>query len=544
MNPPYPDWRALLAGDPDGYARALASSRGGPAVLLATGVGGHLAVAALDGLLAAALTMRGAQVHVLLCDGTLPACELLTLDTIADPEAFFRTGAPRDKCRACLAGALDMFNALGVQVHTYGGLVTDQERAWCAETARDIAASGIPDFTLDGCKAGEHALAGALRFYAKGSLEDEPAADAVLRHYFSASLLSVHAVWRLLQKHDFVSASFHHGIYVPQGLVGEAARAMGVRVVNWQVAYRKRSFIFSHHETYHHALQTEPTANWEGIPWDEGLEARTLDYLRSRWDGARDWIWFHEGRQRDADAIRAQLGLDPGRPVLGLLTNVVWDAQLHYPANAFRSMADWVVATIRYVAQRPDLQLAIRVHPAELRGGVPSRERMAEVLARRLGELPGNVRLVPPESEVSTYALLSLCDCALIYGTKTGVELTSMGIPVVVAGEAWIRGKGLTLDADSAAAYNGILARLPLGRRLEGQDLRRARMYAYHFFFRRMIPLANIEPQAGWPPFTVRLGHPGELLPGRDPGLDVIVQGILNGTDFIYPDERHHGHAA
>ncbi len=35
-----------------------------------------------------------------------------------------------------------------------------------------------------------------------------------------------------------------------------------------------------------------------------------------------------------------------------------------------------------------------------------------------------------------------LCDAVLIYGTKTGVELSSRGIPVVVAGEAWVRGKG------------------------------------------------------------------------------------------------------
>jgi hypothetical protein len=28
------------------------------------------------------------------------------------------------------------------------------------------------------------------------------------------------------------------------------------------------------------------------------------------------------------------------------------------------------------------------------------------------------------------------------------------------------------------------------------------------------------------------------LLPGRDPGLDVLSDGILNGAPFIYPAER------
>ena len=68
----------------------------------------------------------------------------------------------------------------------------------------------------------------------------------------------------------------------------------------------------------------------------------------------------------------------------------------------------------------------------------------------------------------------------LIYGTKTGVEL-SLGIPVVVAGEAWVRGKGVTLNASSPREYFRILDRLPLGRQLDEDTVRRARMYAYHF---------------------------------------------------------------
>ncbi len=41
------------------------------------------------------------------------------------------------------------------------------------------------------------------------------------------------------------------------------------------------------------------------------------------------------------------------------------------------------------------------------------------------------------------------CSTVLIYGTKTGVELSAQGTPVIVGGEAWIRNKGLTMDASS-----------------------------------------------------------------------------------------------
>jgi hypothetical protein len=89
---------------------------------------------------------------------------------------------------------------------------------------------------------------------------------------------------------------------------------------------------------------------------------------------------------------------------------------------------------------------------------------------------------------------MSLCNSAIIYGTKMGVELTSVGMPVIVAGEAWIRNKGLTEDASSPDEYFRILDRLPFPGPLGATQLARARRYAYHFFFNRMIPLPFVEP--------------------------------------------------
>src|SRR5206468_215621 len=162
---------------------------------------------------------------------------------------------------------------------------------------------------------------------------------------------------------------------------------------------------------------------------------------------------------------------------IGLLTNVMWDAQLHYPQNAFRDMWDWLVTTIRYFEKRPGLQLIIRVHPAELRGHIQSRQPIAEEIRRELGELPKNVYVIPPDSTISTYAVMTRCDTVLIYGTKTGVELTSLGVPVIVAGEAWIRNKGITIDARSRDHYLELLAMLPLGRRLDAATMLRAKKY-------------------------------------------------------------------
>lgn len=534
---PTPDWNRLLKDQGRSWASYREAARGGPKVLIATSTGGHRGVTPIESMIAVALTLRGAEVHFLLCDHALPGCMQAVQSDYANPAEFAEQG-PKPLCGNCYRHGTATYAPLGLPIHHYSELISVDEHERAVETAANLPGVAIPAYSEDDLAVGEHALAGALRFFAKGTLEDEPAGEPVLRRYLAASLLTTYALRRLLAREVFDVACFHHGIYVPQGVVGAVCRQQGVRVVNWSAAYRKQCFIFSHSDTYHHTLMDEPTTTWEDLPWTEEMEADLLDYLRSRWQGSRDWIYFHEKPKEELDQIAQELGIDFTKPTVGLLTNVVWDAQLHYPANAFPNMLEWIRASIAYFAGRPDLQLLIRVHPAELRGAIPSRQPVVNEIRKVFPQLPPNVFVIPPESQISTYAAMLQCDSVIIYGTKTGVELSSLGVPVIVAGEAWIRNKGLTLDARSAAEYQQILDSLPLGQRMDEATTRRARKYAYHFFFRRMIPIVCVEPTQGWPPYSLEIERLETLLPGGVPGLDVVCDGILRGEPFVYPAER------
>jgi hypothetical protein len=351
-------------------------------------------------------------------------------------------------------------------------------------------------------------------------------------------LLTYYACRRLLAGGRYKAVFLNHGIYVPQGVIAETARRLGVRVVTWHPAYRRGCFIFNHDETYHHGLMNEPVSSWEGMQWDERHREQIEQYLKSRWVGRNDWVRFQREPEFDIEAIKRETGIDFSRPTVGLLTNVVWDAQLHYKANAFPGMLDWLTKTIAYFERRPDIQLLIRVHPAELTGTLPSRQPAVTEIHRVFPRLPNNVFIIPPESRLSTYVAMSQCNAVLIYGTKTGVELAASGMPVIVAGEAWIRGKGVTIDAKSETDYFGLLDTLPLPARLDEPTRERALKYAYHFFFRRMIPLDCVQERKGWPPFKVRISGLDDLALGKSLGLDIICEGILSGTPFIYSVEK------
>lgn len=529
-----PAWGALLTQSSALWANALDRARQGPRILIANNVSAFYNSTIFESLLAVALTLRGAQVHVLLCDESLPACLNAKMAKIP-PSALVAGQLQKIGCPRCLSRR-SAFTDLGISVHYHSQFLSKEDRERLHRLATGVSAADVRPFMYHGYAVGEHAYAGALRYYSTGNLVGQDQSAGVLSTYLESALLTAEVTRRLLKQERFDAVTLHHGIYIPQGIVTDVCRKEGIPVSTWNVAYRKQCFIFSHDDTYHHTLMTEPVATWKEAPFSEKDEDAIRTYLKSRWGGSQDWIYFHDTPDDRLETLVKETGLDPRKPTIGLLTNVMWDAQLHYPANAFPTMLDWIITTIRAFEKRPDLQLLIRVHPAEVRGLQPSRQFVVDEIRRVFPSLPKNVFVIPPESQINTYSAMSLCNCVIIYGTKMGVELTSFGVPVIVAGEAWIRNKGLTIDVTDPKHYQEILDRLPLAKnRLPPEKVHEALRYAHHFFMRRMIPVNAVSPtEDKAAPFQVRIDGLADLLPGRDQGLDVICDGILKKTPFVY----------
>jgi hypothetical protein len=536
----FPDWRNLLSEDWPRFEAlrdAAKASVKAPKILLATSVGAHAASSIFDSYLAVALTARGARCEVALCDAALPACLAAEYTWYPNPEHFARHGPRDDLCTACLAPAEKLFGApgLGLAVHRYGELLTPDERTRARGIAEATPLQEIGDLIIDEANTGEAALSGALRFFARGEMEEGEAEDRILRRYLEAACLAQFAMRRLITREGYDVVIGHHGIYVPQALVAETARQAGVRFVAWNPAYRTGCFIFSHHETYHRDMLTEPVAEWQNLRLDNAQQTRLLSYLVDREKGAQDWIAFHPADARSSGDVVAALGLDPAKPVIALLTSVVWDAQLHYRRRAFKDQVEWVLKTIAHFARRNDVQLAIRIHPAEVTGSLPSRQPIAAEIDANFPSLPNNIAIIRPEDEVSTYALAQASDAAIIYATKTGIELAARGTPVIVAGEAWLRGKGIGIDCDDAEAYERTLASLPFGERLDAERTKRAQAYAYHFFFRRMIPMPGLRRAAmQGAPYEIAPQGLDAFLPGAHSSLDCVCRGVLEGSAFVF----------
>lgn len=532
------DWRTPLAKGFRGedWSELVARVRNdphAPRVLMATTVGGHLPSIQFDAMIAAALTLRGVRVAFLICDEALPACMADQHDWYPNRQVFLNARPKRPVCDTCYPVGNAYLAPLGLEMLRLSDLVSPAERKEAYAAANDVGLSDAGAWRYRDMNVGEHGLAGALRFHARASLEGIPLADRVLRAYLRAGAVAAVAAENIAGDFDYDVLVAHHGIYIPQGIWISAARNAGKRVVAWNPGYRRNSFILSEGDTYHKTMISENLGLWSDTALDAAQQTAIRDYLSRRRVGSGDWISFGSGRDgRFADYLE-ELGLDRTQPTIGLLTSVAWDAQLHYESNAFEDQFAWIDATIRHFTAHREMNLIIRVHPAERTGFIPTQQPVASYIAEKFGALQKNIAVVGPESPLNTYALADGCDTVLIFSTKTGIELSAVGTPVVVAGEAWIRGKGFSIDADNPAEYDAILRRLPLGKRLTPAEQQAAERYAYHFFFRRMIELPGFVPRKGWPPYRAEIAALSEIAPGTDANLDEVCREIVSGGAFL-----------
>lgn len=526
------DWKGIMQG-----FDASEDGVGEPRILIATSVGAMIPAATMESVLALALRLRGARPSFLLCDGVLPAC--MGCHCHWHPGERYPKPLSASYCRTCFAPALNSLEHIGFPVLRYGDFLSNEEQTAVWDVVENVPVAEIAGLVVDGIHVGEHAMAGTLRFMARGDMSHDPAGEGVARQYLASALMTMKMARRLLRRHSFAKAVFHHGIYVPQGVLGEVCREAGVEVVNWNPSYRAKTFIFSHGDTYHKTMIEEPVEQWNDMPWSEARERKLEQYLYSK-RGGQDWIWFHGRPHFDLDKVESLRKIDFSRPVTGLLTSVMWDAVLHYESNAFPGMLSWIVATVDYFSRHPQRQLVIRVHPAEVTGNIPSRQPVEAELRKVFPRLPDNVALIGPDESISTYALTDHCGQILIYNTKTGVEMAAMGKPVLVAGEAWIRGKGFSWDADSPEAYERLLTEMLDMDELDPAQHLLAKKYAYHYFFRRMLPINFFEPSNCIRQYTPVVESYDSFAPGMDAGLDRVCEGILDGTPFLMeePDFR------
>lgn len=521
LNKNLPNWKKILG------PKTLENNTNKKKILIATLSGGHKVASTIESLLGVGLSLKGVNISYLLCDQFLESCIMKTQRHNVNSH---KNKILNNKlCKDCFDCGQIAYRGTGFNFFKLSNYFNTVHNKKIREIMKkNKLLEKMTNFKLDNINIGEHVSANISRYYAVSNYKKERDIKLVAKNYFKSALKTFFSFKNLLIKNTFDTIIVNHGFYIPQGIISEIAKKNNIHFVTWTTGARKNSIIFSHNNMYYKDFVKEPVSKWKDININK-VGNKITKYLNSKPLGTKDYLYKRNEVDMDIKNYFKKNNIDTSKVLIGLTTNVIWDAQLHYDNTIFKNMMEWVFETIKYFKKRQDLILIIRVHPTEVNSDRPAREKVADEIQKYFKrKIPKNIYIIKPEDTISTYSVLDNCNTILTYGTKLDIEYAARGYPVIVAGEAITRNKNLVIEPENRGKYFELLDKLPFKK---VKRINNAKKFAYHYFFRRTISIKSLEENPfNFPPFKIKKNFINEL--PNDKNLKSICNSILEKHDF------------
>ncbi len=294
--------------------------------------------------------------------------------------------------------------------------------------------------------------------------------------------------WLQAEKPDLLVIP--NGTILEMGVAYQVAGLLGIETVTFEFADQQERIWLAQNDEI---MQHHTADLWDGLgrqPLPEKARQALMNLFGARknanlWGNfARQW---QQNPVQGGASVRESLKLD-ARPLALLATNVLGDSLTLGRQRITQTMAEMIVKTIGYFIRHPEVQLVIRVHPGELNTHGTS---MIDVINEAYPVLPENIHVIRPEAKTNTYDLIEIADFGLVYTTTAGMEMAMTGLPVIVTGKTHYAGKGFTLDPQTWQEYEQQLEQVsqnPAAARLTPEQVEKAWLYAYLFFFEFSLP--------------------------------------------------------
>lgn len=532
--PPDPErhWRRVL-GRSRSILRELPSA-GRPRVALITTIGKGPNNPGYAAVMAYALRLRGADPFMVYCDAALDGCELPTIHHLR-PREFIEVG-PRPLCRSCFIPGQELYKAIGLPTHRLTEFLGPDGLAEAARSAARIPRERYYDFMHKGMPLGPQVEATVGRFFYTHAPAGTETTWRVAERMVRTAIQTTDAGLRMVERLDPDVLLVNYGAYSSRGPFPAVAHSTGRRCVVWSRGYVEEVVMLGEGENAFMDIAGRTEGLWETVEMGEERSTSLDDLLDRRAEGIGTYKISNPGALTNQLDLVRSLDLDPGRPIVALYTNVGFDTKLFYDTPLYPNVISWIIDSIRIFAGRKE-QLVIRVHPGELWLPEIDKEQTLRAIRDAFPELPANVRIVPPESRLSSYALGRISVASLVYGSMIGLELAAIGKPVIVCGRGVYWRKGFTYDVVEPGDYERFVRDIEHIARPDKRRAENARRFAFYFYFLKQLPFRHwnhdVHPGLKLRPWWKVFRSLDDLRPGRDPDLDAICDQVMTGSEAL-----------
>ncbi len=215
------------------------------------------------------------------------------------------------------------------------------------------------------------------------------------------------------------------------------------------------------------------------------------DIIADRYHGR----WFIQSRnQPDVNELSRNdafkyLDLVDNRELGVIFSHVLWDANLFYGKDLFEDYGEWFAETAKAVCLNTNLNWLIKMHPANLwkrqRDAVTKEYSEVKLIEEHIGKLPDHVKLIYPDTKISTMTLLEIANYAITVRGTISTEAPCLGVTTLTAGTGRCDKFGFTVDSDSREEYLDKLSNITDHPKITDNQIKLARKHAYLAFCER-----------------------------------------------------------
>jgi len=488
--------------------------------------GGMIIQSNIEAAIACALKLRGHNVKMVLCDGVYKACAKRVdfPDVGIDDWGKF--------CKSCVSQNSKLFERLGLEYTYIGELVSADTTERLKAAANKIDMTNFKELHLDGIHLGSHLESSMMRHTKGGSFEG---IERIMKEYAFTILMNAEASIEAIKRFQPSSMYMSHGIYADWGPALSVSLMKDIPVTSYLCCYLPTHFFFGTVKTFSETFLSmhEPTWNlYKDSSLNEVQKLRLQHFLERRYKNniARDMIGLLKEYKGNTDTLYEKYGLKKEKPIWGLMTHINWDAASDYFPMIYKNFDEWLYETVKEIVNIKDVQWLIKIHPSELNDNPDT--GCQKFLEKYFPELPDHVKILKMDDDISPLDFYDLLDGGVTVMGTGGLELSVHGKPVILAGGAHYSNKGFTHDAKSDEHYKQLLKSAGNLKRLDEEKHRLALNYAYIYFIKKQIPVLPTVNEE----LKIDFEKLDFLVPGKNLFMDFICDRIVNGGDFVLPD--------
>jgi hypothetical protein len=483
----------------------------------------------VEASIAAAMKLRGYNVHAIICNAPYRGCAIRTV----------QEGVPisrwRDVCPACVRKTTAVLETMGIPYSYNGDFLTDEERAELWAATDDVTWDTLDTLEWEGLNIGKNVRSSITRYLQGAALTGH---EAIIHEYAYSGVVAACTASRALERFKPWRVFMSHGTYIDWGPALHTAFDRGIPVTGWKASYLSWHFYLRHVEDPTRIdFKKLSVECWKGIQSKDLTaeeNARLNKFLVDRYHNKVSFDMKQlKTYRKDVSDLKAKYA-PSGKPIWAVLAHINWDSVSDYAPMAYPSFDDWMIDTIKHAIEVPNVQWLIKIHPIEAWDNPAS--GVQRLIEREFPSLPDHVRVIPAEEDISPANMFELIDGGVtVYGTA-GLELALMGKPVILGGEAHYGGLGFTHEGLTPIRYRELLRKAAQLGPLTAEQRADVRKYAYSHFIQRQVPLEIVhDPRTEW--WGLQHDKRDLLLPGNDPFIQFVCDRLVDGRDFNMPED-------